>query len=327
MPYPSKINKNLQRARANAADWAARMGMLDGWLWDERAHTAFDLALCAASIHPRASASELDLTTGWLTWGTYADDYFPAVFGRSRDMLGAKLFHDRLGAFMPVDLSPVPGATNAVERGLADLWARTATPMAPAQRHQFRQAVTDMTASWLWELANQIQHRVPDPVDYLEMRRKTFGSDLTMSLARLRNGQMVPPGMQQSAADYACLTNDIFSYQKEIQFDGEFHNAVLIIQRFLDIGPAEAVAVTNDLMTQRLRQFEHLAANELPHLLEELEADARDGVVAQVEQLRDWMSGILHWHRATRRYRESELLHRHSPHLPSLTLPTTALLS
>ena len=42
-----------------------------------------------------------------------------------------------------------------------------------------------MTESWLWELANQIQNRIPDPVDYVEMRRKTFGSDLTMSLSRL----------------------------------------------------------------------------------------------------------------------------------------------
>ena len=43
-------------------------------------------------------------------------------------------------------------------------------------RRQFRTAVEDMTSSWLWELANQAQHRVPDPVDYIEMRRHTFGS-------------------------------------------------------------------------------------------------------------------------------------------------------
>jgi hypothetical protein len=46
----------------------------------------------------------------------------------------------------------------------------------------FRRAITDMTASWIWELGNQAQNRIPDPIDYIEMRRKTFGSDLTMSL-------------------------------------------------------------------------------------------------------------------------------------------------
>ena len=80
-------------------------------------------------IDPDAPGSELDLSTGWLTWGTYADDYFPVVFGRTRDMAGAKVFNERLSAFMPLDLGATPAPTNPVERGLADLWLRTAAPM------------------------------------------------------------------------------------------------------------------------------------------------------------------------------------------------------
>lgn len=84
---------------------------------------------------------------------------------------------------MPVDGTPAPEPVNALERGLADLWARTSGPMTPEARSRFRAAVESMTASWLWELANQAQNRIPDPVDYLEMRRRTFGSELTMSLS------------------------------------------------------------------------------------------------------------------------------------------------
>jgi germacradienol/geosmin synthase len=330
MPYRLRISPHLGSARANALSWAAGMGMLDGWLWDEHAVAGFDFALCAATIHWQASAADLDITTAWLTWGTYADDYFPAVFGRTRDMVGAKLFNERLATFMPLDFSVTPSATNAVERGLADLWTRTATPMALDVRRQFREAVQEMTSSWLWELANQIQHRVPDPVDYLEMRRKTFGSDLTMSLARISHGQLVPPevyrtrtmrSLDNSAADYACLTNDVFSYQKEIQFEGEFHNGVLIIQRFLEIDAPTAVRITNDLMTRRLQQFEHLVADELPYVLADLDPPARQGVVAYVEHLRDWMAGVLHWHRRTSRYVESELHHPPALRLPGLTAP------
>ncbi|GIH06195.1 terpene synthase [Rhizocola hellebori] len=312
MPYRLRISPHLESARANAIAWATRMGMLDGWLWNERALAGFDFALCAATIHWRATAADLDVSTGWLTWGTYADDYFPAVFGRARDMVGARLFNERLTTFMPLDGSATPAATNAIERGLADLWARTTVAMPLDVRRRFRESVHEMTSSWLWELANAIQHRVPDPIDYLEMRRLTFGSDLTMSLARLSHGQLVPPevyrtrtlrSLDNAAADYACLANDIFSYQKEIQFDGEFHNGVLIIQRFLDIDTPAAVAITNDLMTRRLQQFEHLAAGELPYVLEDLDPPARQGVVGYVEHLRDWMAGILHWHRETHRYR------------------------
>ena len=60
--------------------------------------------------------------------------------------------------------------------------------MTPEARATFRQTIIVMTDSWLWELANQAMNRVPDPIDYIEMRRKTFGSDLTMSLARLSHG-------------------------------------------------------------------------------------------------------------------------------------------
>ncbi len=56
-----------------------------------------------------------------------------------------------------------------------------------------------------------------------------------MSLCRIGHGRTVPPeiyrsrpirAMENAAADYACLLNDVFSYQKEIQFEGEFHNGV-----------------------------------------------------------------------------------------------------
>ena len=45
--------------------------------------------------------------------------------------------------------------------------------------------------------------------------------------------------LENAAADYACLTNDVFSYQKEIEFEGELHNGVLVVQNFLDVDYAE----------------------------------------------------------------------------------------
>jgi germacradienol/geosmin synthase len=268
MPYTARVNVNLDRSRQHCIDWAREMGMLESvpgvpglGIWDEEKLASFDFAVCAARLHPDASSPELDLSSTWLTWGTYGDDYFPAVFGGARDMAGAKVFNARLSAFMPLDCAATPPPANAVETGLADLWIRTASPMSVDHRRQFRQGVEDMTASWLWELANHIQHRVPDPVDYVEMRRKTFGSDLTKHLARITQAGEIPPeifctramrGLENSAADYACLTNDVFSYQKEIEFEGELNNGVLVVQKFLGIGREQAVLVVNDLMTSRL---------------------------------------------------------------------------
>jgi germacradienol/geosmin synthase len=332
MPYTTTVNPNLDAARKDSKEWARRMGMLDtlpgvpgGYIWDDHKFDVADVALCGAMIHPVSTGPELNLTAGWLVWGTYADDYFPMLYGSSRNMAGAKVFNARLSAFMPDDTSTmVEVPTNPVERGLADLWARTAGPMTANARSQFRRAVQDMTESWLWELANQTQNRVPDPVDYIEMRRKTFGSDLTMSLSRMAQGDSIPAalfrtrpmrGLENSAADYACFTNDVFSYQKEIEYEGELNNSVLVVQYFLEMPPAEAVLVVNNLMTARMQQFEHIVATELPALFEDFSLDkaVQAKVLGYVEKLQQWMAGVLRWHIAVDRYKELELRNTPKP--------------
>ncbi|MFE7758641.1 germacradienol/geosmin synthase [Streptomyces sp. NPDC057418] len=325
MPFTTTPSPHLAGARVRIVEWSRRMGLLEAQpgvpgshIWDEERLVATDLPLCAAGLHPDATPDELDLSSAWLTWGTYGDDWFPVVHGRTRDLAGARLANERLSLFMPLDGASVPEPVNALERGLADLWARTAAPMDEGARRAFREAVESMTASWLWELANQAQNRIPDPVDYMEMRRATFGSDLTMSLCRLGHGRKVPDAVYRSgplrslenaAADYACLLNDLFSYQKEIEYEGEVHNGVLVVQNFFGVDYPTGVAIVDDLMNSRMRQFLHVAERELPVLYDDfgLDAEAREILAGYVVELQHWMAGILIWHRDCRRYREEDL--------------------
>ncbi|CAG6395744.1 germacradienol/geosmin synthase [Streptomyces cocklensis] len=331
MPFETRLSPHLDASRAHNGEWSKRMGMLDpepgfplpGGLWDAGKLADYDFALCAAGIHPDADPDSLDLTTDWLAWGTYGDDYYPLVFGRAPDLVAARHATDRLALFMPLDAGPVLQPLTALEKGLADLWQRTAGPMAPDARRDFRATIEEMTESWLWELANQKQNRVPDPVDYIEMRRKTFGSDLTMSLSRIGHGGTLSPevyrsrpvrAMESAAADYACLLNDVFSYQKEIQFEGEIHNAVLVVQNFLDCGPEEGMRVVGGLMAGRMAEFQYITETQLPALFEEFQLDqgARQALEGYAQELRDWMAGIVTWHRGCHRYEEEALL-RHFP--------------
>ncbi|MEV8632473.1 germacradienol/geosmin synthase [Streptosporangium sp. NPDC051023] len=331
MPYPVRTSPHLETARRHAVGWARRMGMFDavpgveaGGVWDERRFLGFDFAHCASMIHADASREQLDLSSDWLAWGTYGDDYYPLVFGSAGGLAAARLSNERLPAFMPIDAGATPEPANPIERGLADLWRRTAEPMDEAARRHFRATIETMTASWLWELDNQAQNRVPDPVDYVEMRRRTFGSDLTMSLAKLAHYDAVPPEiyrtrtmreLETAAQDYATFTNDLFSYQKEIEFEGEVHNLVLVVENFLDVDRLTARDVVADLMTARMRQFEHLVTHDLPALLDELDLDERvRGILTRhADGLKEWMSGILEWHRRCVRYTETELRRHHGP--------------
>lgn len=341
MPFSTTLNPNLDEARKHSKEWARQMGMLDelqgipdGFIWNDHKFDVADVALCGAWIHPKGSEDELNLTACWLVWGTYADDYFPAIYGNNRDIVGAKVFNARMSVFMPLDDSTPPAVpTNPVERGLADIWSRTAGPMSLTARTEFRRAIQDMTDSWVWELANQIQNRIPDPIDYIEMRRKTFGSDLTMSLSRLAQGGEIPMeiyysrpmrSLENSAADFACFTNDIFSYQKEIEFEGEIHNLVLVVQNFLNCNIPQAVEIVNNLMTDRAKQFQHIVATELPALFDDFNLDesTREKLLGYVEKLENWMCGVLRWHIKVDRYKEFELRNSASPIARLLGGPT-----
>lgn len=325
MPYAFRTSPHIDTAREYAVGWARRMGMFDsvpgvevGGIWDERRFVNLDLAHCAAMIHADSEQAQLELSSDWLAWGTYGDDYFPVVFGGTRNVAAAKHLDDRLRLFMPVDLSETPEPTNPIERGLADLWQRTATPMSRSDREMFHKAVRDMTSSWVWELDNQAKNRVPDPVDYIEMRRRTFGSDMTMSLARVSHGNVVPPEiyrtrtlreLETAAQDFACFANDLFSYQKEIEFEGELHNMVLVVGNFVDVDTERARDIVGNLANSRMEQFEHIVANEMSELYDRFELDevARQRLDRHVDELKDWMSGILEWHRKCVRYTETEL--------------------
>jgi germacradienol/geosmin synthase len=367
-PFPVRVGPHLATTRRHEANWARDMGMLREGVWTERQFPGFDFAYCASAIHADGTRDQTWLSADWLCWGTYADDYYQAAFGTRRDVPGASACTKRLARFLtaePAEAAPAgtgpartgpartgpataaPAATaaahagavprNAVERGLADLWLRTSGSVPPAAADRVRQAVLDMIESWVWEIGNLAVNRVPDPVDYVEMRRKTFGSELTMSLARLGTGGTadrapvsLPPEIHQSrviremetaAADYAAFTNDLFSYQKEVQFEGDLHNMVVVVQHFLDADRWTAAGVVASLMAERMRQFERIVEIGLPALFAQYGLDdaARAALRRQAALLRDYMAGVLAWHRATVRYGDAELRARH---LGFATAPT-----
>jgi germacradienol/geosmin synthase len=190
--------------------------------------------------------------------------------------------------------------------------------MTVAARRTFRQAIDDMLGSWVWELDNLHMNRIPDPIDYIEMRRRTFGADLTMSLLRLSHLDALPAAvsearpvrsLENSIVDCMALLNDMFSYRKEIEFEGEVHNAVLVVRNFLGCDQDRAFEVVNDLLTARMNQFEHVVGQELPALEADLQLDtaARTALAEYVQELRDWLSAIKHWHRECHRYGDADL--------------------
>jgi germacradienol/geosmin synthase len=124
--------------------------------------------------------------------------------------------------------------------------------------------------------------------------------------------------LENAAIDYAMLINDVFSYQKEIEYEGEVHNAILVVQNFFGCDYPTGLGVIHDLMTQRMQQFQHVAAHELPVLYEDfkLSPEVRGIMDGYVVQLENWLSGILKWHQDCHRYGAEDLARRAHGFLP-----------
>src|SRR5262249_22296864 len=235
LPYPARLNPHVDAARAHSTAWAREMGMLDpvdgaGPIWDEPALAAMDYALLCAYTHPDASGPELDLITDWYVWVFYFDDHFLELYKRTGDVAGARSHLARLSEFMPVggpepagvqpgDLLPAgPEPANPVERGLVELWARTVPTMSMHWRRRFAQSIRNLLNESMWELINIGEGRVPNPVEYIEMRRKVGGAPWSANLVEHAAGAELPVTivgtrpirvLTDTFADGVHLRNDI----------------------------------------------------------------------------------------------------------------------
>src|SRR6266571_129971 len=273
MPYPARLNPHLERAREHSRKWAQAMG----------------------SFEP-------DRITDWYVWVFYFDDHFLELFKRTKDEAGAAEYLEHLRAFMPLDGSPMPEPTNPVERALADLWARTVPTMSIHWRDRFAESTKNLLEESLWELANISEGRTANPVENIEMRRKVGGAPWSANLVEHATAAEVPAAiaatrpmrvLKDTLADAVHLRNDIFSYQRETEQEGEVNNGVLVFERFLGYDTQQAADAVNDLLTSRLQQFEHTAVTELPVLFADsaVPPEEQAAVLANVKGLQDWQSG------------------------------------
>ncbi|NOK39402.1 germacradienol/geosmin synthase, partial [Corallococcus exercitus] len=334
VPWPARLNPNLETARAHTKAWSYQMGILgpprdgtDREVWSERRFDGMDYALLCAYTHPEAPGPELDLITDWYVWVFYFDDHFLEVFKYSRDVKGGQAYLDRLPLFMPLDLSQTPPEpVNPVERALWDLWQRTVPSMSMDWRRRFFENTKHLLDESMWEIENISEARVSNPIEYIEMRRKVGGAPWSSDLVEHAVAAEIPARVVKSRpmrvfkdtfSDAVHLRNDLFSYERELE-EGELSNGVLVVEKFLDCDTQRAADLVNDLLTSRLQQFEATFATELPWLFAEnaLNPVEQAQVLSYLRGLQDWQSGGHEWHMRSNRY-----MNQHSEERPALSIP------
>jgi germacradienol/geosmin synthase len=307
MPYQWRLNPNLDAVRRHSRSWCRGHGLLDAGIWDDDAFDAAEFALLTCLVHPDAALRRVEFIADWFVMLFYFDDFFLENYKRTMDLAGGKAYVRRLEAFVPLHPAVVPAPADEVESLLVELWPRTLLDMSPTMLRRFRQHVVEYLRATVWELSNRVYDWVPDPIEYVQMRRKTFAPDFASDLVEYGLGIEIPVrvfgsstigALTRAFADWASLENDIVSYPKESELEDEVNNGVVIATGFLDVGPQQGIELVNDLLTARLLQFEHIVATELDPLLDDaqLGEHERSAVLAYVYGIRDWLAGDHKWH-------------------------------
>lgn len=315
MPFTVEQNPKLPALSAHARTWARQTGMLGAdRQWNKAQLNAADYPLFAALTHPHAAVDELFLVNDWHMWMWFANDTLRHTADKER--AAAELFVRQTLDFATATASTDPSPSGPVQRALADVWSRTArqAPLWCTQR--LHAQLLRFIASWQWKLRNLCQNRIPDPVDYVELRRRTSGAEISATLAMYAAQPTMPPELADAGpvrtlidtfSDIGPLRNDIISYDKEVLGEGERNNGVLVVREFLGCPLDDAVDVINELVTARLHEFENTACERPPGLAAGTGAENLLALRTCKDALRAWLAGDLRWATVTGRYRLARL--------------------
>jgi hypothetical protein len=252
MPYTARCNPNVDEAHRHTRAWAKSVGLLDSGVWTEQDLDSTDYARYAALCHPDAPGPTQNLVTDWFGLTFFFDDFFLETFKRTNDLARAKRYVSRLPVFMPLLPGVLPVPTDAFERGLVDLWPRTMFAMSPELLRRFRGHVIEYVDGTLWELRNRFHDWVPDPVEYVEMRRWFGGATFTRDLVQYGVGAEIPTHIHDTRtidalfrawADWVTISNDLFSFLRESQLENDIHTELQELFDDWDMGATERAGI------------------------------------------------------------------------------------
>ncbi|OKH98927.1 hypothetical protein A6A06_25305 [Streptomyces sp. CB02923] len=318
VPFRTTVNPYVDAVRAHSAQWAREMGMVrdpEGSgaglprpyaTFDEAYLAAADVPLVSALSFPTASQARLELAVDCSVWGTHVGDYLDR-FKRAKDLAGARILTERLKGFTPDTPAAIPLPVNPAERGLADLWRRLLPTVSAQQRQRWRDDFAAFGDALLWQVGNAVMERLPDPVDYLEMRRASFGGLLNVDKVEYCLELEIPDDLWNAAPvatlrditnDVLVVNNDAASYAKEMAAEGAVNNIVSIIRDFLGGGdPVAAARVAADLLDARVGEFRRVSDAPLTALLDQRRSPdpERQALQSFVTGLKSLMAGVHQW--------------------------------
>lgn len=309
-PWPSVSAPHGKRLSDDAYAWATEQRLFTSERL-ARKFAAVEVGSLAALVYPGAPIDAQQAIADFLGWVFLEDDIFDEEDASSPERLARVLRAFALvldGAPTPPGgpaLALVPPDAPAALRALADVRARLATLGSDVS---FRRFAASMKEFWfdgvLAEARQRLRPGLPSLSDYLELRMISVGALPCFDLIELAYGFTLAPAvlvapdvveMRRLGTLEIALTNDVFSYEKELKA-GDPLNFVHLMHQHHRISLEESfervISIHNDVVAA----FDAIAAD----------VERRSPALRlYVEGHRRWMRGAWDWQMAARRYAPS----------------------
>ncbi|CAM5668634.1 hypothetical protein STENM327S_02201 [Streptomyces tendae] len=234
---------------------------------------AHDYGLLCAYTRPQYDGPALSLITDWYVWVYFFDDHFLEKFKRTQDRPPAR--PTWTGSPCSCRSTTPPGCPSRRIR------SRPASPTCgPGRCRRCRPTgaavspspPSTCSTSRCGSCPTSTRGASPTPSSTSRCAARSRGAPWSAGLVEYATAE-VPDAvagtrplrvLMETFSDAVHLRNDLFSYQREVEDEGELSNGVLVLETFFGCTTQEAAELVNDVLTSRLHQFEHTAFTEVP---------------------------------------------------------------
>ena len=310
LPWPSRHHPQAQAYRRAARDALIDVGLISGHA-EERATRRFaGVVVLDPYVYPYALDLDRLLAAGTFNqWLFFLDDQYDDDPRVGRDSCAVRSIMERY--FQILSTGRLPSTLSPFARFTVHLYRRLEALSPEGWMPRFLAHVEDYLFEGSLRATDQWAHsRVPPLDEYLHLRMYDSGMFPVIDIIEIAAVLRLPDAVREHAAvaEMARLTarhtayvNDLFSYQKEVLWNGTPCNLVHVVMKSAGMSFEDAVLAVVSLVNRDVDRF-----LELERSLPAWDPGLDEQLLAYIEGMKAWMVGNVAFSLASSRYRAAD---------------------
>lgn len=304
-PFPSKLNPHVEQIKKHTDEWVIKFGLCN----DMKNYYSDNYSYFTGRLYPNAPYDRLCIVNDFFTLLFFIDDKLDSPLAKTaiEKEITVKEFVKRIMAVIKQEKALEQKENNPIFAALEDVWRRLADRSDNVWLASFVKEIEYILEAALWEYKNSAGKEMPTIEEYLEKRRYAGAANIAISMIDFLEEKHLPAflkehtivqGLEKTACNIICISNDLFSLSKEDLF-GDVHNLPSIIINERKITSEQAVLLTAEIHDATVHQFINLTQN-LPSF--DIETD--EILLNYINILKTQIAGNVAWSELdTKRYK------------------------